>query len=89
MRGEGWRGCWDARNSGGLGASGAPGEGRRTRNDHQRLGQDKDADAAMLELQANGIAAGVAVRPFNLLTDPHLVARGFWHQVERPFIGLH
>jgi crotonobetainyl-CoA:carnitine CoA-transferase CaiB-like acyl-CoA transferase len=51
--------------------------------------RDKDADAAMLTLQANGIAAGVARRPFNLLTDPHLVARGFWHQVERPFIGTH
>jgi crotonobetainyl-CoA:carnitine CoA-transferase CaiB-like acyl-CoA transferase len=50
---------------------------------------DKDADAAMLALQANGIAAGVARRPFHLLTDPHLVARGFWHQVERPFIGTH
>jgi crotonobetainyl-CoA:carnitine CoA-transferase CaiB-like acyl-CoA transferase len=50
---------------------------------------DKDADAAMLALQANGIAAGVARRPFNLLTDPHLVARGFWNQVERPFIGTH
>jgi crotonobetainyl-CoA:carnitine CoA-transferase CaiB-like acyl-CoA transferase len=50
---------------------------------------DKDPDAAMLTLQVNGIAAGVARRPFNLLTDPHLVARGFWHQVERPFIGTH
>ena len=49
----------------------------------------RDADAAMLALQASGIAAGVARRPFHLLTDPHLVARGFWHQVERPFIGTH
>jgi crotonobetainyl-CoA:carnitine CoA-transferase CaiB-like acyl-CoA transferase len=49
----------------------------------------QDADAAMLVLQANGIAAGVARRPFNLLTDPHLIARGFWQQVERPFIGTH
>jgi crotonobetainyl-CoA:carnitine CoA-transferase CaiB-like acyl-CoA transferase len=49
----------------------------------------QDADAAMQALQANGIAAGVARRPFNLLTDPHLIARGFWHQVERPFIGPH
>jgi crotonobetainyl-CoA:carnitine CoA-transferase CaiB-like acyl-CoA transferase len=51
--------------------------------------RNKGADAAMLELQANGIAAGVARRPFDLPTDPHLVARGFWHQVERPFIGKH
>jgi len=49
----------------------------------------QDADAAMLTLQDNGIAAGVARRPFDLLTDPHLVARGFWHEVERPFIGAH
>ncbi len=50
---------------------------------------DKDPDAAMSLLQANGVAAGVARRPFALLTDPHLVARGFWHEVERPFIGAH
>jgi crotonobetainyl-CoA:carnitine CoA-transferase CaiB-like acyl-CoA transferase len=49
----------------------------------------RDADAAMWTSQANGIAAGVARRPFDLLTDPHLNARGFWHQVERPFIGTH
>jgi crotonobetainyl-CoA:carnitine CoA-transferase CaiB-like acyl-CoA transferase len=49
----------------------------------------QDADAAMLTLQAKGIAAGVARRPFDLLTDPHLAARGFWQQVERPFIGTH
>jgi crotonobetainyl-CoA:carnitine CoA-transferase CaiB-like acyl-CoA transferase len=48
-----------------------------------------DADTAMRTLQAAGIAAGVARRPFDLLTDPHLLARGFWHQVERPFIGTH
>jgi len=49
----------------------------------------RDAGGAMLTLQANGIAAGVARRPFDLLTDPHLRARGFWHQVERPFMGTH
>jgi crotonobetainyl-CoA:carnitine CoA-transferase CaiB-like acyl-CoA transferase len=49
----------------------------------------QDADAAMEALQGRGIAAGVARRPFNLLTDPHLIARGFWRQVERPFIGTH
>jgi crotonobetainyl-CoA:carnitine CoA-transferase CaiB-like acyl-CoA transferase len=43
----------------------------------------------MLALQAAGVAAGVARRPFDLLTDPHLAARGFWHRVERPFIGKH
>jgi crotonobetainyl-CoA:carnitine CoA-transferase CaiB-like acyl-CoA transferase len=49
----------------------------------------READSAMNTLQAKGIAAGVARRPFDLLTDPHLLARGFWHQVERPFIGTH
>jgi crotonobetainyl-CoA:carnitine CoA-transferase CaiB-like acyl-CoA transferase len=49
----------------------------------------QDADAAMLVLQAQGIAAGVARRPFNLLTDPHLIARGFWQRTERPFMGEH
>ena len=49
----------------------------------------QEADAAMTMLQASGIAAGVARRPFDLLTDPHLCARDFWHRVERPFIGTH
>jgi crotonobetainyl-CoA:carnitine CoA-transferase CaiB-like acyl-CoA transferase len=43
----------------------------------------------MATLQARGIAAGVARRPFDLLEDPHLRARGFWHVLERPFIGTH
>ena len=43
----------------------------------------------MTLLQAKGVAAGVARRPFDLLTDPHLLARGFWREVERPFIGAH
>jgi crotonobetainyl-CoA:carnitine CoA-transferase CaiB-like acyl-CoA transferase len=51
--------------------------------------EGRDAGTAMRTLQADGIAAGVALRPFDLLTDPHLIARGYWHQVERPFIGAH
>ncbi|MSP02648.1 MAG: CoA transferase [Acetobacteraceae bacterium] len=51
--------------------------------------RNQDADAAMTALQARGIAAGVARRPFDLSWDPHLIARGFWHRVERPFIGTH
>ncbi len=47
------------------------------------------ADAAMMLSQAAGIAAGVARRPFDLLHDPHLVARGFWQRAERPFMGAH
>ncbi len=47
----------------------------------------RDADAAMAELQHAGVAAGVARAPFDLFTDPHLVARGFWQWVERAWIG--
>jgi crotonobetainyl-CoA:carnitine CoA-transferase CaiB-like acyl-CoA transferase len=49
----------------------------------------QDAEMAMLALQGAGVAAGIARRPFDLPHDPHLAARGFWRQVERPFIGTH
>ncbi len=49
----------------------------------------RDADETMAALQAKGIGAGVARRPFDLSNDPHLAARGFWHKVDRPFIGEH
>jgi crotonobetainyl-CoA:carnitine CoA-transferase CaiB-like acyl-CoA transferase len=49
----------------------------------------RDPDAAMATLQAHDIAAGVVRVPFNLPEDPHLAARGFWHRLDRPFIGLH
>jgi crotonobetainyl-CoA:carnitine CoA-transferase CaiB-like acyl-CoA transferase len=48
-----------------------------------------EPDSAMAALQARGIAAGVARTPLALVGDPHLVARGFWHRVERPFIEMH
>jgi len=47
------------------------------------------AEEAMVRLQAAEVGAGVARRPFDLDSDPHLVARGFWHRVDRPFIGPH
>ena len=47
----------------------------------------RSADAAMAELQAAGVAAGVARSPFDLAADPHLVARDFWRMVDRPFTG--
>ena len=47
------------------------------------------AEDAMNLLQKAGVAAGVARLPFDLDKDPHLVARGFWHRVDRPFIGFH
>ena len=49
----------------------------------------ENADVAMLTLQAAGVAAGVVRRPLDLDRDPHLTARGFWHRVDRPFIGPH
>jgi crotonobetainyl-CoA:carnitine CoA-transferase CaiB-like acyl-CoA transferase len=49
----------------------------------------RDPDAAMQALQAVGVPAGVARLPLHLDRDPHLVARGFWHRVDRPFIGQH
>ncbi|WP_431305551.1 CoA transferase [Sediminicoccus sp. BL-A-41-H5] len=49
----------------------------------------QDADAAMLALQGQGIAAGVVRWPTGLRSDPHLAARGFWQAAERPFLGRH
>lgn len=46
-------------------------------------------DDAMRILQSAGVAAGVARLPGVLDQDPHLQARGFWHRLDRPFIGLH
>jgi crotonobetainyl-CoA:carnitine CoA-transferase CaiB-like acyl-CoA transferase len=50
---------------------------------------DQEPDVAMATLQASGIAVGVVRTPAALVDDPHLVARGFWHRLDRPFIGLH
>jgi len=47
------------------------------------------ADGAMTIMQSRGIAAGVVRLPFELEREPHLVARGFWHQLDLPFIGKH
>ena len=46
-------------------------------------------DQAMNELQAAGVASGVARLPIELLQDPHLRARGFIQQIDRAFIGRH
>ncbi|MDR3532613.1 MAG: CoA transferase [Rhodopila sp.] len=51
--------------------------------------EPRDADEAMSLLQAHGIAAGVVRVPINLVEDRHLVERGFWHRLDRPFIGMH
>jgi crotonobetainyl-CoA:carnitine CoA-transferase CaiB-like acyl-CoA transferase len=49
----------------------------------------RGADEAMATLQAAGVAAGVVRTPLSLVDDPHLAARGFWHRVDRAFIGPH
>ncbi|MFK4654310.1 crotonobetainyl-CoA:carnitine CoA-transferase CaiB-like acyl-CoA transferase [Bradyrhizobium japonicum] len=49
----------------------------------------RDPDQAMSELQAAGVAAGVARLPIDLLKDRHLRSRGFLQEVERAFIGWH
>jgi crotonobetainyl-CoA:carnitine CoA-transferase CaiB-like acyl-CoA transferase len=49
----------------------------------------RDADLAMSLLQEAGVAAGVVRTPLALTDDPHLVARGFWRRLDRPFIGPH
>ena len=49
----------------------------------------RDPEAAMKELQAAGVAAGVARLPVELLQDPQLHARGFIQYVDRAFIGRH
>ena len=46
-------------------------------------------DAAMAALQAAGVAAGVARGALDLLTDPHLEARGFWQATQHVVIGRH
>lgn len=49
----------------------------------------RDADQAMSELQAAGVAAGVARLPIDLLKDRHLQSRAFLQEVERAFLGWH
>jgi len=51
--------------------------------------RDRDADVVMSVLQANGVAAGAIRWPTELRRDTHLRARGFWQEVDRPFLGTH
>ena len=69
-------------------------EARRAREDEleaiiRQWTRGQDADAAMRCLQSQGIAAGVVRWPTGLRTDAHLLARGFWQEAERPFMGRH
>ena len=49
----------------------------------------RDADAVMQDLHARRIVAGVVRSPYDLASDPHLIARGFWQRVERAYCGPH
>lgn len=51
--------------------------------------RERDPEEAQRLLQAADVAAGVVRTPFELTMDPHLLARGFWRRVDRPFIGMH
>jgi crotonobetainyl-CoA:carnitine CoA-transferase CaiB-like acyl-CoA transferase len=51
--------------------------------------EPQSAETAMATLQAAGVAAGAVRSPFALGDEPHLVARGFWQWVDRPFSGRH
>jgi crotonobetainyl-CoA:carnitine CoA-transferase CaiB-like acyl-CoA transferase len=49
----------------------------------------RDADEAMMTLQAAGVAAGVCANNRRVVNDPHLAARGFWPEVEHISAGKH
>ncbi len=50
---------------------------------------ERDAQEAASVLQAAGIAAGQVTPGSALLHDAHLVARGFWLEAERRYVGRH
>jgi crotonobetainyl-CoA:carnitine CoA-transferase CaiB-like acyl-CoA transferase len=73
----------------------ATAEGRRAEEDRIEQAitnwtETQSPDDAMATLQAQRIAAGVA-RGFNemITAETHLLARGFWQEVDRPILGKH
>lgn len=42
---------------------------------------------AVRALRSSGVAAAPVRAPAGLLTDPHLIARGFWERVDHPVVG--
>ncbi|MBP7565344.1 MAG: CoA transferase [Burkholderiaceae bacterium] len=49
----------------------------------------REPQAAMEQLQAAGVPAGVSRAPVAMLDDPHLKARGFWQWIDRELVGPH
>jgi crotonobetainyl-CoA:carnitine CoA-transferase CaiB-like acyl-CoA transferase len=73
----------------------ATAEGRRADEDRiehaiTNWTETQAPDDAMAALQHAGIAAGVA-RGFNemITAETHLLARGFWQEIDRPILGKH
>jgi crotonobetainyl-CoA:carnitine CoA-transferase CaiB-like acyl-CoA transferase len=67
---------------------------RRAREDEieaviERWTRMRDPDEVMQHLQRHRVAAGVVRSPYDLVSDPHLSARGHWQQVDRTFVGPH
>ena len=51
--------------------------------------QEQDHYQAMHRLQAHGVPAGAVLTGGEIITDPHLEARGFWDVVEHPEAGTY
>ncbi len=69
-------------------------EGRRARHDEidawiSEWTSTRDANLAMAELQAEGVAAGVVADNQRVIEDPHLNARGFFPTVNHKSVGRH
>lgn len=68
--------------------------GRRAQEDRVEAAiaswtRQRSADDAMVILQKYGVASGSVRQPMDLISDPHLNARGFWQWVERAYVGSH
>jgi benzylsuccinate CoA-transferase BbsF subunit len=51
--------------------------------------QTQDHYHAMHLLQSHGIPAGAVLKGSEIITDPHLLARGFWDEVDHPEVGVY
>jgi crotonobetainyl-CoA:carnitine CoA-transferase CaiB-like acyl-CoA transferase len=73
----------------------ATAEGRRGQQDRLEGAiaawtAQRTPDEAMEALQSAGVAAGAARAGWEVaLADPHLLARGFWQELDRPVLGPH